>query len=363
MILDAIDGCRIVIVGGSGGVGKTSISAALGILGALKGKKTLVLTIDPARRLAGALGLDGIGRDAADVTPRLQETGLEVTGSLHAMMLDVQNTFDRLVERYTPDAETRRQIRENRLYQNISTRLSGSQEYASMQRLYEIASEENYDLIVLDTPPSTHALDFLTAPKRLLEFFDSRVVQLFLNFGGKVGWGLLKRSTDVFFKALERLTGGGVLEEIATFFRVAESILEPYRTQSDKTEALLRQHDTAFVIVTGPDSHQLDAAGEFRTMLANLGIRVAGLVVNRWLPPTGDDPATWQAPAGDALAARIADWAGRIERVAQAQTAAIDTLRKRAALPLAVIPVYAEDIHAIAGLRYLARHLAPNTGA
>ena len=178
---------QILIVGGSGGVGKTSVSAAIGIESAIEGYKTLVLTIDPARRLASALGLDGIGTEAADVTPKLKEAGHKPKGQLFAMMLDVQNTLDRVVERYAKDEQSKQEILQNRLYQNISTRLSGSQEYASMQRLYEIATEDQYDRIILDTPPSTHALDFLTAPKRLMDFFDSKLVPraVFQNGGTK----------------------------------------------------------------------------------------------------------------------------------------------------------------------------------
>lgn len=359
MSLTALDEHRIVIVGGSGGVGKTSISAAVGIRCALDGYNTLVLTIDPARRLAGALGMEGIGRDAVDVTPRLDEEGLAPSGTLHAMMLDVQNTFDRLVARYAPDEATRQQILANRLYQNISTRLSGSQEYASMQRLYEIATEEGYERIVLDTPPTTHALDFLTAPQRLMAFFDSRVVQVFVNFGGRVGWNIFRRSTDMFLKALERLTGSGLIHEISEFFEITETVLEPYRTQSDRTQELLRDKDTAFLIVSGPNRYQLDDAEEFRRKLVEMGIDVAGVAVNRWLPPAADEEAALpEVPTGgDELVRDVVGWGTKLERLSREQARILREMARDGELELVRIPIFDEDVHSIAGLMRMVREL------
>jgi anion-transporting ArsA/GET3 family ATPase len=354
---------RILIVGGSGGVGKTSVSAALGILSAAEGKRTLVLTIDPARRLAGALGLSGIGREAVDVTPALREADLVGEGSLHAMMLDVQNTFDRLVERYAGDPEARRRILENRLYRNLSTRLSGSQEYASMQRLHEIATEESWDRIILDTPPSTHAIDFLTAPERLSEFFDSRVVQLFSGLGGRVGWNVLRRGKDMFFGALEKLTGAGVLQEISEFFQIAEAILEPYRHGAGRAEALLRDPQTRFVVVTGPAPHQIDEAARFRAKLSELGIILGGMVVNRRLPTRVPSGTTWPSPtdAADRLIHDILAWTGRMEDMARAQHADTSRLAAATALPLVTVPVFDDDVHSIAGLGRLAAALRAPT--
>ncbi|RMF16802.1 MAG: ArsA family ATPase [Candidatus Dadabacteria bacterium] len=348
MTLLGLENHRILIVGGSGGVGKTSVSAAIGIASAIEGYRTLVLTIDPARRLANALGLDGIGAEAADVTPRLVESGLAPKGTLHAMMLDVENTLNRVVERYAPDPQTKQRILDNRLYQNISTRLTGSQEYASMQRLSEIAAEGTYDRIILDTPPSTHALDFLTAPQRLMEFFDSKLIQIFVSVGGRAGRGLF-RVTDVFFRALERLTGGNVISEIADFFRLTEDVLEPFRTQSDRADALLRDPQTTFIVVTGPNQHQLDDALRFRRKLDELRIAVSAFVVNRWLRPvlgTGPLPTASE----DDLLVRLLDWTAKLERVAREQTDAIDRLQQSAGVPVHRVPVFDADIHSIEGL-------------
>jgi anion-transporting ArsA/GET3 family ATPase len=266
------------------------------------------------------------------------------------MMLDVQNTFDRVVERYAPDEVTRQRILGNRLYKNISTRLSGSQEYASMQRLYEIAQEGVYDRIVLDTPPTTHALDFLMAPHRLTEFFDSRVMQLFISFGGRVGWGLLRRSTDVFFKAVDRLTGAGLVGEIADFFRIAETILEPYRSQAGETERLLRSADTTFFVVTGPNAHQIDDARKFRETLGAMGISVSAVIVNRVLGETLPPDASLPQPQhNDALADEAAEWGARLELLARAQTAATRSLDSEQA-DVALVPQFDEDVHSLEGL-------------
>ncbi len=344
---------RILIVGGSGGVGKTSISAALGVAAAQAGYNTLVLTIDPARRLAAALGLDGIGPEAVDITPALAEHGLEVPGQLHAMMLDVQNTLDRAVERYAPSPERRDQILANRLYRNISTRLSGSQEYASMQRLHEIATSGAYDRIVLDTPPTTHALDFLTAPERLKAFFDSSLIKVFINFGGRAGRGIF-RVSDVLFKALNRLTGANVIRDIGEFFQVAESILEPFSEQAEQAQALLRQPETSFVVVTGPYPHQLDEAGEFQSRLSAMQIRVGALVVNRWLAPLGPEkPELPDAVAASALEDRMAYWASALEGQAHEQTQAIDQLEEETDIPVIRLPELDTDIHSIEGLTEL----------
>ncbi|MDT8408073.1 MAG: ArsA-related P-loop ATPase [Wenzhouxiangellaceae bacterium] len=385
MIDSLIRDHRILIVGGSGGVGKTSISAALAIRLAIAGHRTLVLTIDPARRLAAALGLEEMGPEAVDVTPRLVAAGLQPAGELHAMMLDVENTMNRLVERYAPDAASRRRIQENRLYRNISTRLSGSQEYAAMQRLYEIASERRFDRIILDTPPSTQALDFLTAPKRLVEFFDSRLIQVFVGVGSRAGRGLF-RISDGLIRALERLTGSGVIRDISEFFTIADSIMQPFHDQSRRAEAMLRRADTRFVVVTGPRSSQLEDARQFRARLESMRIGVRAMVVNRWLPPlSGDfqagdvqrrdvqntdvDPVNFSigempgedrsvaSDPGDRLASEIKMRALQLERLAIGQTRAIIEIERNVGLPVFRVPELDHDVHSIEGLLEINRHL------
>ena len=357
MIQDMIQRHRILIVGGSGGVGKTSVSAALGIASARAGFRTLVLTIDPARRLAAALGLDGIGPEAADVTPKLKTLGIRGHGELHAMMLDVKSTLDRAVERYAPSRQRRDAILTNRLYRNISTRLSGSQEFAAMQRLQEFAASGDYERIILDTPPTTQALDFLTAPERLQAFFDSSLMRIFIQFGGTAGRGFF-RVTDVLFKTLERLTGANVIRDIGEFFQVAESILEPFSQQARRAQALLRRAETSFVVVTGPYPHQLIDADQFRVKLHQMQIDVSALVVNRWLKPAlAHSPERQPAVQSEQLAGRMAYWALELERLAHQQTDAIDRLAAQCPHPVLRLAELDGDVHTMTGLARLAERL------
>ncbi len=357
MMADIIQRHRILIIGGSGGVGKTSVSAALGIASARAGFRTLVLTIDPARRLAAALGLDGIGPEAVEVTPQLETLGIQGPGELHAMMLDVKSTLDQAVERYASSPERREAILANRLYRNISTRLSGSQEFAAMQRLQEIAESGAYERIILDTPPTTQALDFLTAPERLQAFFDSSLMRIFIQFGGTAGRGFF-RMTDVLFKTLERLTGAHVIRDIGEFFEVAESILEPFSRQARQAQALLRRAETSFVIVTGPYPHQLVDADRFRQKLCEMEIKVSALIVNRWLPPTlAQRPQRQAAVHSQQLARRMAFWALELEHLAREQTESIDRLAAHCPQPVLRLAEQEGDVHSMAGLGQLAKQL------
>ncbi len=357
MLADSLEQHRILIVGGSGGVGKTSLSAAIGIAAARAGHRTLVLTIDPARRLAAALGLEQIGGEIENLTARLAERGLEFPGELHAMMLDVSNTLDRAVARYASSPEKRDQILANRLYRNIAGKLSGSQEYAAMQQLEEIAAAGEFDRIILDTPPTTQALDFLTAPERLHAFFDSRLIQVFIQFGGRTGRGFL-RMTDVLFRTLERLTGAQVIRDITEFFQVAESILEPFSEQSKRAQALLRDVGTTFLIVTGPHRHQLDDAEGFQTRLAELEIDVGGLIINRWmgapfLPDRGPPPVT----GSEQLAERVAYWSQALNHLAGEQAQAIESFEQKAICPVHRVAELQSDIHSLSGLVELSERL------
>jgi anion-transporting ArsA/GET3 family ATPase len=358
MIETTIANHRILIVGGSGGVGKTSVSAALGLAAARAGHRTLVLTIDPARRLASALGLDAIGADAEEVSVSLDQAGITVPGELHAMMLDVRNTLDQAVDRYAPSAERRDQILNNRMYQNIAGRLSGSQEYAAMQQLEAIASSGEYDRIILDTPPTTQALDFLTAPERLKAFFDSNLIRIFLTFSGKAGRGFF-RVTDVLFRTLERLTGAQVIRDITEFFEVAESILEPFSKQAERARRLLRAAETAFIVVTGANPHQLREAADFSATLSKMSIQVGDIVVNRWQAPIEHEaPDIPEAVASDALEERVAYWAAALEHLASVQSSAIDDLAEDAGQSSVIrVPEMAGSIHSLQGLLRLSDHL------
>ncbi|HEY6879979.1 MAG TPA: ArsA-related P-loop ATPase, partial [Polyangiales bacterium] len=212
---------RVVVCVGSGGVGKTTTSAALALYAALGGKRVLCLTIDPAKRLANSLGLETMTTEEQLVAPVLFErAGLTVQGSLSAMMLDTKRTFDEIVLRYASSPERAKRIFDNKLYQYISTSLAGTQEYMAMEKLYSVRQSKNYDLIVLDTPPTTNALDFLDAPEKLIDAIDSPAIRWFMQaFGGagKFGFSLFNRGAQMVLKGLSKFTGGEFLESVAQF--------------------------------------------------------------------------------------------------------------------------------------------------
>lgn len=351
----------IVIVGGSGGVGKTSVSAALGIRRARKGGKTLVLTIDPARRLADALGLDEIHNDAVDITPLLRSAGMQPQGQLFAMMLNVENTFHNAVRRCTPELERQEAIFRNPLYASVATRLSGSQEYASMQRLLDIVSEGSYDQIILDTPPTTHALDFLTAPQRLAKFFDSRITSVITD-SAMHSRRHAKFFKQLFLRALDRLSGEHVIHDIATFFDVAEPLLSYFQRHAAAADALLKQADTSFLIVAGPSARQLDEVRSFQNSLGALGITADGVIVNRWMKPMGSPQKLERDVPLDGLAGTIHAWSQKMERLAQDQTREIDHFSEIGDTLVARIPVCTRTVSSIAVLAEMANGLDGHRG-
>src|SRR3954447_12168951 len=210
-----VRGKRIVICAGPGGVGKTTCAAAIAMGMAERGAKVAVVTIDPAKRLADALGLDELGNEPRLVDPeRFAGHGVEIEGELWALMLDAKRTFDELIERLAPDERTRDEVFANRIYQQLSSAVAGSQEFTAIAKLYELDQEGDWDLLVLDTPPSRNALDFLDAPQRLAHFFGGRAIRVFLRPAGLIG-----RGTGVVFSILKRVTGVDLLQDLSVFFR------------------------------------------------------------------------------------------------------------------------------------------------
>src|SRR4029079_18468316 len=214
---DLLEGKQICICAGSGGVGKTTTSAAVAMEMAARGKKVAVLTIDPAKRLANSLGLPELGNEERLVEPeRFIEHGVEMKGELWAMMLDAKRTFDELIERHAPDEATRDRVLNNRIYQEISNAMAGSQEYMAMEKLYELHQEGRFDLLVLDTPPTRNALDFIDAPERMTRFIEGRSLQFFLK-PGKLGLRIVGRSGAMLFSVLKRVTGIDLLQDLSEF--------------------------------------------------------------------------------------------------------------------------------------------------
>jgi anion-transporting ArsA/GET3 family ATPase len=283
---------RIVVCSGAGGVGKTTTAAALAVRAAMQGHKAAVVTIDPARRLASSLGLRELSNDPTRVRrSKFTSAGLEPAGDLFAMMLDTKSTFDRVVTTYAPTDEQANRILANRFYRNISGSLSGSQEYMAMEKLYELAAEADYDLIVIDTPPTRNALDFLDAPRRMTDFFESRVLRWFLLPYMRAGGGLMRFANvaaSTFLKLVTRIVGAEVLRDTAEFFRNLEGMYEGFKQRARDVSALLHSSETAFVVVTSPAAESVSEATYFASQLNKAGLPFGALVVNRVHPRFGD---------------------------------------------------------------------------
>src|SRR5436305_6055508 len=251
-VAELLEGKRVCVCSGSGGVGKTTTSAAIALGMASLGARVAVVTIDPAKRLANALGLEELENEPRLVpAERLVGAGIEGSGELWAMMLDPKRTFDELIERHAPDERTRDAVLSNRIYQELSNAVAGSQEYMAMEKLYELHQEERYDLLVLDTPPSRNALDFLEAPERLSRFVDSRSLQLFLR-PGRLGLKVFGRGTGMLFSALQKVTGVDLLQDLSEFFQSFGDMAEGFRDRAARVNELLGDKRTTFLLVTSP---------------------------------------------------------------------------------------------------------------
>src|SRR3954451_21591335 len=264
-----LEGKRMVICAGSGGVGKTTTAAAVALGLADRGLRVAVVTIDPARRLANALGLSTLSNEPTRVE-------VEVDGELWAMMLDAKRTFDQLIEHLAPDERTRDEVLDNRIYQQLSSAVTGSQEFTAIAKLYELDSSGSWDVLVLDTPPARNALDFLDAPARLTRFFQGRAIRMFLRPAGLFG-----RGTGLVFSLLQRVTGVDLLHDVSVFFRALGGMVDGFTERARRVGALLEDPATTFLIVTAPRHDPAEEAIFFERKLRDAGMPFGGLVVNR----------------------------------------------------------------------------------
>ncbi|MFC9796761.1 ArsA family ATPase [Streptomyces sp. NPDC127584] len=272
-------GTRIIVCCGAGGVGKTTTAAALGVRAAERGRRVVVLTIDPARRLAQSMGIDSL-----DNTPRKVD-GIKGSdgGELHAMMLDMKRTFDEIVEAHAEPGRARA-ILENPFYQSLSAGFAGTQEYMAMEKLGQLRARDEWDLIVVDTPPSRSALDFLDAPKRLGSFLDGKFIKLLMapaKVGGRAGMKFLNVGMSMMTGTLGKLLGGQFLKDVQTFVAAMDTMFGGFRTRADATYKLLQAPGTAFLVVATPERDALREAAYFVERLAAEEMPLAGLVLNR----------------------------------------------------------------------------------
>ena len=350
---------RIVVCCGSGGVGKTTIAAVVGLEGARQGRRTVVVTIDPAKRLADALGLAQL----SDTPSRIEG---DWPGELWATMLDTKSTFDALVVKHASTPAQGERILANRFYRNISGALSGTQEYMAMEKLYELHEESDFDLVVVDTPPTRHALDFLDAPRRLSRFLEHRLFRLLVA----PSRGLVKAvnvAAQTFLRTVSKVVGGDVVDDAIAFFQAFEGMEEGFRQRAARVNELLSAAETAFVLVASPRRDTVEEAHFFAERLHEAGIDVEGLVVNRVHPSFGRPVTTAAVAAGTAeRAATLADTpiGGLYRNLADFQAVASREQAHLAGLtgavapaPVVWVPFLRSDVHDLAGMAEVARHV------
>ena len=305
---EVVASSHVVVCCGSGGVGKTTTAAVIALEAARQGRRAVVVTIDPARRLADALGLEGLTNTPALIDPA---GGTGWDGELWAMMLDTKATFDGLVRRYSASPAQAERILANKFYENISGSLSGTQEYMASEKLYELAVEGDYDLVVVDTPPTRNALDFIEAPKRLAHFLDHRLYRVLVA----PTRGIVKAvnvAAQTLVRSLSKVVGGDVIADAIDFFAAFDGMEKGFAERARRVDDLLCEHSTAFVLVASPKADTVAEAGFFADKLHDAGIDVRALVVNRMQPsfagPAGGTRDPGETPA--ALRARAAELAG-----------------------------------------------------
>jgi anion-transporting ArsA/GET3 family ATPase len=358
---------RVLVCVGAGGVGKTTTSAALALGLARGGQKVAVVTIDPARRLASALGLADLPSEPRRVDATLlAEQGVALEGELWAMMLDAKRTFDDLIARLAPDERTREEIFANPVYRELSTAVAGSHELSAIAKLYELYEEHDFDVIVLDTPPSRNALDFLDAPGRLLGFLEGRALQVFLGPGGLTA-RVFGRGTALVFAIFARVTGVDMLSELSRFFRSLSGVIGAFGERTRSVEGLLRDPRTSFVIVTSPEPEPVREAGYLAARLTAAEMPLGALIVNR-VHLHGMDgfaaPRVAELLAGELgeplarrVAANLADFDVLVRRD-RATIAALSRAGGAGAMPAPVlVPHLDEDVQDLLGLSRVAEHL------
>jgi anion-transporting ArsA/GET3 family ATPase len=362
---------RIIVCCGSGGVGKTTIAAAVGLRAAERGRHVVVLTVDPARRLAQSMGLTSL-----DNTPRLvtgvrtgrSGNGADPPGSMHAMMLDMKRTFDEIVESHAdPDRAT--QILANPFYQSLSSSFAGTQEYMAMEKLGQLRRADEWDLIVVDTPPSRSALDFLDAPQRLSRFLDGRLLRLLVapaKLGGRTGLRMLNAGFGMVTGVITKIIGSQLLRDVQTFVSAMDTMFGGFRERAEYTYRLLRAPGTAFLVIAAPEPDALREASYFVERLERDEMPLAGLILNRvHRSPAARLSAARSLAAAETLqgldesessALGIAALRLHAERMRQAESERKLARRFTAAhplVPVARIPALPDDVHDLNGLRVI----------
>jgi anion-transporting ArsA/GET3 family ATPase len=370
-LTDLTETARVVVCCGTGGVGKTTTAAVFALAAARAGRDAVVITIDPAKRLADTLGLADLGDEPREIPAARWDPDRRARppGRLSALMLDTRATFDGLVHRHATEDEQATRILSNRFYRNIAGALSGTQEYMAMEKLHQLHEEGGYDLIVVDTPPSRHALDFLDAPQRLTRLLDNRIFR-FLMMPTRTYLRVASNAVQRFLRTVGRVIGAEVLDDIVAFFRAFEGMEQGFRERATRVDELLAEPSTAFVLITTPRRDAVDEAEFFAAQLRDADLAVAALIVNRANPDFGPrEPVDLRARAETLrrqtdraalrLAARYENLADYTELSQRERRELADVGARIGAATVGYVPALAHDVVDFAALDSVATHLFP----
>ncbi len=281
---------RLIICCGSGGVGKTTTAAALALKASLMGKNVAVLTIDPARRLANSLGLKSLGNEEKEIpSAEFEKAQLKPKGKMFALMLDTKRTFDKIIEKYAPSEESKQSIFNNSLYQHLSGMIAGSQEYMAMEKVYELYQKEKFDLLILDTPPTQHALDFLDAPQKMTQAVSDSILKWFLKpslFLGRTSLKFIEKTTRTIFKTFDHVMGFEFMQDLSAMLISTAGLLEGFKERAQEVNELLHHPKTAFLLVTAPQGMVVPEALFFHQKIKEYKLPFSGFIVNRVYPET-----------------------------------------------------------------------------
>ena len=380
-LIEVLRGRAVICCVGSGGVGKTTTAAAIALRAAMDGKKALVLTIDPARRLANSLGLRELGNVETRIEPAMfEQAGLTPRGEMWAMMLDLKHTWDELVKRHARTPQQAGAILDNKVYQMLSTAMAGSLEYMAMEKMYEVHEGRRFDVVVLDTPPTANALDFLHAAARILDVLDNNAMKLILGpmmKAGKFGLKLLAAPSGIVLRTLSRFTGSDFLRDLTGFMMAFEGMYEGFKERASRVKSLLTSQDAAFVLVTSANPLTIQEALFFHQALKDDAIRTAAVIVNRVQrdPRRHGGPETVEAlrealhltqikdggdpPLSDRLCQTLTDQATLADLDRREVERLRTTLR---GVPLFSVPRLRKDVHDLAGLWQIDGYLGENGG-
>ena len=345
---------KVVVCAGPGGVGKTTVAAAIALQAARIGRRACVITVDPARRLADSLGVESLTNTPAPVVGEFQ-------GTLHALMLDTKGTFDDLVDRYAGSLAQSEAIRHNRIYQNLTGMLSGTQEYMAMEKLYELTESGKFDIVVVDTPPTRNALDLLDAPRRLTRFLENRLFRALLG-PTRASLRLLSIATQALLRTISKVAGAEIVQDAVAFFQAFQGMEEGFSARASAVHELLNDPATAYVVITSPRPDAVAEAAYFTGRLADRGISPTALVVNRVHPHFGAPGELVEAPAGSDLQALV-DNLRQLTAIADEQEAAVAELVAQVVpAPVGRIPLLDTDVHDLDVLARVAEQLFGGPG-